>query len=194
MRKIHHHFIYKHHPERYPQQHNNRECWLFTIKAIIESYNSELNNDPLQYATSRFHKIIKISTPGLLSKILKKYHIPHIRGEYHQKNIMPKVDFLKRHIENGAVIILISHAYNKQNIFSLPRAIFLQHYISIRWYDDEKEIFYCYDSHTALRENDLPVGNIKLHYQDLITYRDFAGLGLFKKRFIAIKWTTKWPQ
>ena len=98
-----------------------------------------------------------------------------------------QIDFFKRHLEDGPIIIIVSHAYTRGDMFSIKRSILDQHYISIRWYDDEKETFYCYDSHTTMRENDLPVGNLKLHYEDLITYRDFACLWLFKKRFIAIK-------
>lgn len=184
---IHHHFIYKQHPERYPQQHDHTECWLFTIKAVIESYYTELNQKPIQYASSRIHKLIKFSTPKELSKTLEKYNISHKRWIYHRKEMLSKIDFIKKHVEDGPVIVLTAHAYNKKNMFNLARAIFAQHYLSIRWYDDEKEIFYCYDSHTPLREHNLPVGNIKLSYRDLITYRDFAGLGLFKKRFIAVK-------
>jgi len=97
-----------------------------------------------------------------------------------------KIDFLKNHLKKWPVIILISHAYTKRNTFNIRKSLIAQHYISIRWYNEEEEIFYCYDSHTELKENDLPIGNIKLHYQDLITYRNFAGLGLFKKRYIAI--------
>ena len=188
---IHHHFIYKQHPERYPQQHDDKECWLFTVKAVVESYHPELNQKPIQYACSRFHKIIKRSTPKQLSKTLRKYDINHIRWEYHKKEMLPKIDFLKKHIEDGPVIIIIAHGYDQRNSFNLRRIIFKQHYISIRWYNDAKEVFYCYDSHTELRENDLPVGNIELNYRDLITYRDFACLGLFKKRFIAVKGITK---
>jgi hypothetical protein len=192
--KIHNHFIYKKHPERYPQQHDERACWLFTIKAVIESYYPELNQNPLQYATSRLHRLVRISTPGLLSKTLRKYNISHVKGKYHKKSMLPQIDFFKRHLEDGPIVIVISHAYTKGNMFSIKRYILDQHYISIRGYDDEKEIFYCYDSHTTMRENDLPVGNLKLHYEDLVTYRDIACLGLFRKRFIAIKWLTKLPE
>lgn len=190
--KIHHdHFIYKQHPERYPQQHDIRQCWLFTIKAVIESYHPELNQRPVAYTISRFHRLIKFSTPKQLSKTLTKYNIPNMYGVYHRKNMLSKIDFLKKHIEDWPVIILIASTYNEKNMFNLWKVISDLHYLSIRWYDDEQEVFYCYDSHTARRENDLPVGNIRLHYQDLITYRDFAGRWLFKKRFIAVKGVTK---
>jgi hypothetical protein len=134
---------------------------------------------------------MRFSTPRQLSRTLEQYKIPHISGKYRRKDMPSKIDFLKKHIEDGPVIILISHAYTKKNMFCLWKMIFFQHYLSIRWYDDVQEVFYCYDSHTWRRENDLPAGNVKLHYQDIITYRDFAGLGLFKKKFIAIKWVTK---
>lgn len=184
---IHHHFIYKQHPERYPQQHEERTCWLFTIKAIIESYYPELNQKPLQYASSRLQRLIKFSTPRQLSKTLEKYKIHHITGKLHKKDTLSQIYFLKKHIEDWPVVLVIAHAYTKGNMFSVKRALFDRHYLSIWWYDDEKEVFYCYDSHTTLRENNLPVGNVKLHYEDLIIYRDLACLGLFKKRFIAIK-------
>ncbi|MCX6825283.1 MAG: C39 family peptidase [candidate division SR1 bacterium] len=184
---IHDHFIYKQHPKKYPQQCDLTGCGFFTIKAVIESYHPELNKKPVEYSGSRLQRVLGLSTPKQLSKILNSYDIPNTIQKYHKKSMLSKIDFLKKHIENGPVIVLIAHAYTKKNMFNLFKAIFYQHYLSIRGYDDEKEVFYCYDSHTEIRENNLPVGNIQLHYQDLITYRDFAGLGLFKKKYIAIR-------
>ena len=179
-------FIYKKKSKEYAQQKNYRECWLITVKAIIETFNSQYNKKPIQYASSRIHKIIKFSLPKQLSKILQKHNILCIYGKYKEKNIEKKIEFLKNHVKNWPIIILISHAYTKKSIFNIRRFIIKQHYISIRWYDDKKEIFYCYDSHTNLRENNLPIGNIKLPYKNLVFYRNIAGIWIFKNRYIAI--------
>jgi hypothetical protein len=82
--------------------------------------------------------------------------------------------------------VLVSHAYTKRYKFNIIRAILAQHYLSLRWYDDKKEVFYCYDAHTDIREKGLPVGNIEMNYRDLLRYRNRAGIGLFRKRYITI--------
>lgn len=178
-------YIYKKKSKKYIQQQNTRECWLITVKAIIETFNTQYNKKASEYASSKIHKIIKFSLPKQLSKILKKHNILHIYGKCKEKDVEKKIEFLKYNVKNWPVIILISHAYTKQNIFNIRKAIIKQHYISVRWYNTQKEVFYCYDSHTELRESNLPIGNIQLPYQNLISYRNFAGCWLFKNRYIA---------
>jgi len=75
---------------------------------VIESYLPEINLKPIQYATSRIHKLIKFSTPRQLSKTLKKYGIIHERGKYKRNELSSEIDFFKRHIKEGPVIIIIS--------------------------------------------------------------------------------------
>ncbi len=180
-------FILDKKPKKYEQQRNFRECWLFNIKAVVESfYPKTKNKEAKEYASSKIHRIIRFSLPKQLCKTLKKYNIPYTYDKCEKKEMIEKINFLKKQIKKWPIIILISHAYTKNTSFNILKAIIKQHYISIRWYNDIKEVFYCYDSHTELIESDLPIGNIKIHYQDLITYRSFAWLWLFKKRYIAI--------
>jgi hypothetical protein len=171
---IHHHFIYKKHPERYPQQHNFTDCGLFSVKAVIESYFSNIHQIAKKYALSKRQRIIGISIPRQLANICKRYSLDTEYNACKYSSMTELVNFLKNHIQKGPVIILISHAYNKENRYNIIRSFIFQHYISIRGYDDEKEVFYCYDSHTDLRENILPIGNIELPYCDLVSYRKLA--------------------
>jgi len=172
---IHDHFIFSRHPERYPQQHNHRECGLFSLKAVIESYYPETCHDACHYTNGRFHKMIGATRPRTIAKVLQKYNIHAEEGHLKEKKMETQINFLKKHVEEGPVILVIAHSYNKENRFNILKTLLLQHYISIRGFDDEKEVFYCYDSHTDLRENDLPVGNIAINYYDLVSYRELAG-------------------
>jgi hypothetical protein len=93
-------------------------------------------------------------------------------------------------IHQWPIILLISHAYSSTRNFSFRRAFTLQHYISLRWYDDEKRIFYVYDSNTE-KENHgaiLPVGNIVLDYDRLLRYRRLGGRGLHRNFGIAVNY------
>lgn len=68
------------------------------------------------------------------------------------------------------VVIVVGHGYcgNERVSNSLRKNIFLQHYVSIRWYDDEW--VYIYDS-TFPENNKLPVGNLFVPYASFLYYR-----------------------
>lgn len=171
---IHDHFIYKKHPQRYPQQHNFTDCGLFSAKATIESYFPNIHHEAKEYALSQWHKIIGMTTLRQLAAICKKHGLDIEQGTCRYSSMNELIYFLKKHIEKGPIIILVAHAYEKENRYNIIKSFIFQHYISIRGYDDEKEVFYCYDSHTDLRENSLPTGNIELPYCDLVSYRKIA--------------------
>ena len=69
-----------------------------------------------------------------------------------------KINLLKQKISHTPVILLISHAYTKKSKFKLINAILFQHYISIWGYNDDKKVFYVYDSGTkgTLIKKDIP--------------------------------------
>ena len=86
------------------------------------------------------------------------------------------------------MILIIWHAYKGKKDFNFLKAIGVQHYMSIWWYDDNQEIFYVYDSWAPKRliRKDLPIWNIALKYKDLIKYRKFWWFMIKKFFYISI--------
>lgn len=79
---------------------------------------------------------------------------------------------LKKHISTiqKPVVIVIGHGYNNtdRTSTSMRKNVILQHYISIRWYDETG--VYVYDS-TVPQNTSLPVGNLHIPYASLLYYR-----------------------
>jgi len=180
-------FVLPEHPQIYWKQHRPWYCGLFTLKAVVESFKN-VHNSVKKYTDWFLRKIIWFMWTHGLVKILKKYWINANRGFCKLKSMVQKIDFLKNHLHNWPMIVIIAHGYNKKTNFNILQSIFKQHIISIWWYDDEKKIFYCYDSHTDRVEKDLPVWNIEIDYEDLVSYWWLAWLGLFRNRYVAVKY------
>ncbi len=180
-------FILPKHPKHYPQQRDYKSCGLFSIKAIIETKHSDMNHVSWYYASSRFHEKIRISLWSHLMKSLRKHTIKANFWICTQESTEQAINFLKNKIKEWPVLITIAHSYDKKTQFSLRRTVFFWHHMTVWGYDDTKRVFYCYDSHTDVKMEWLPVGNIALDYDKLMIYRKLCGLGLFWGRYIATK-------
>ncbi len=164
-------------------------CGMYTLKAVIEWYNGSQINNRRYYANNLFAKKTGYMFPSWLMKVLSQNGLPvkkiHCRWTRKEK----KIEKLKELLHKGPVVLLISHAYSSTRHFSFRRAFTLQHYISLRGYDDEKRIFYVYDSNvekTHHKGDTLPVGNILLEYDRLLRYRRLGGRGLYRDFAISV--------
>lgn len=119
--------------------------------------------------------------PRKLASLCKKYSLSALKRKRWT------IESLRAIIDKWSIpILLIGRGYNNFRSwgFNPIKAIICQHYISVRWYDDEKETFYCYDSTVKPKENNLPIGNKSLSYTMLKRSRARGGLGIYKKFFI----------
>jgi hypothetical protein len=167
-------------------------CGMYTLKAIIEWYNNSQINNYIYYANGRLGRMTWYMLPGWLLGTLRQSWLSARRISCRWMKKEKKIDRLKSMIHDWPVILLISHAYSRTRYFSFRRAFFLQHYISLWWYDDEKRIFYVYDSNTVKdhhRGITLPVGNIILSYDSLLLYRRLGGRGIYRNFGIAVQYT-----
>ena len=180
-------------PSSFPSKDERKwKCGMYTLKAVIEWYNGSQVNNHKYYVSGRFSKKTWYMFPPWLMKVLwqswlsaKRIHCRWMRQE-------KKLETLKTLLHTWPVILLISHAYSSKREFSFRRAFSLQHYITLWWYDDEKRIFYVYDSNTEKshhRGTTLPVGNIILNYNKLLLYRGLSGRWLYRNFGIAVDYT-----
>ncbi|MFZ2150714.1 MAG: C39 family peptidase [Candidatus Absconditicoccaceae bacterium] len=175
---------------RYHQQQRFAGCGLYTLKNVIESLQNEIDLTIKNYAPTFWNKISGFMLPKTVIKVLKKHGLNTTRGRYIIKGKDNKINFLKNLLHNGPVVLVIGHAYKGKKDFNLLKAVSVQHYVSLRGYDDQEGIFYVYDSGAPKRliRKDLPVGNIALKYKDLIKYWKFGGFMVKKYFYISINY------
>ncbi len=184
------HYIVPRFPASFPSKDGRRgTCGMYTLKAVIEWYNGSQINNYRYYASNRLSRKTGYMFPGWLMKLLSQNGLPVKRIHCRQTRRDKKIAILKLLIHKWPVILLISHAYSSKRHFSFRRAFTLQHYISLRWYDDEKRIFYAYDSNvkkTHHKGDTLPAGNIMLDYDKLLRYRRLGGRWLYRDFWISV--------
>lgn len=173
---------------RYHQQNRIAWCGMYTLKNIIESFSDQIDLTIKEYAPTFRNKISWFMLPWTILKVLNKHWLKSNKWRCTIKWINNKINFLKSILKKWPVILVIWHAYKWKKDFNIIKAIWMQHYMSIRWYDDTKEIFYVYDSWAPKRliRKDLPVWNIALKYKDLIKYRKFGWFMLKNFFYISI--------
>lgn len=173
---------------KYHEQIKFGGCGMYTLKNIIESFFSEKDLGIHHYAPTLWNKISWFMLPWTLIKVLKEFWLKAHKWRYTKKWIQSKIEFIKKELKTWPVILVIWHAYKWKKDFSLLKAIWVQHYMSIWGYDDDQEIFYIYDSWAPKRliRKDLPIWNMTLKYKDLIKYRSFWWFIIKKFFYISI--------
>lgn len=182
-------FVLPKHPKSFPcKDKRRRTCGMHTLKAVIEWYHIENDFPHMHYASGRFSKNTWYMFPSGLLRVLRKFGLPAQRVHCRRTRKKKKLEFLKAALQKWPVILLISHAYSSKRHFSFRRAFTLQHYISLRGYDDQKRIFYAYDSNTEKKHHTgAPlIGNIVLDYNKLLRYRRLGGWWFFRDFGIAV--------
>ncbi|MCF7834604.1 C39 family peptidase [Candidatus Gracilibacteria bacterium] len=159
---------------------------MFTIKAVVETYKEDIRKNFQAYSGSRWNKLCGFIMPWGVVKVLRKYGFMSQIGFCRYKIYAKKIEFIKNKIKEGyPLILVIGHAYGKDTSkFSLWKALFLQHYLSVWGYDDKKRVFYVYDSGRHVEKQRVPVGNLSIAYDDLIKCRGFGGWGLLGNIYI----------
>jgi len=180
-------------PSSFPSKDNRRgTCGMYTLKAVIEWFNENQIYNYKNYASGRLSRLTWYMFPSWLLKVLRQHWLSSKKVYCRWMTKINKIETLKTLLHKGPVILLISHAYSSKREFSFRRALRLQHYVSLRWYDDEKRIFYVYDNNVEkphYKGIALPVGNIILDYDRVLQYRRLAGWGFCRNLCIYIDYT-----
>lgn len=135
-------------PEWFPLR--DRKFWgcaHYSLKAVIEWKNEE--SRPIEdYSVDRWSRTTYLMTPRWIMKVLKKYHLKYKIIKANKLSEKEKLELLKNNLKKGPIILLVANGQTKRKRFSLWKAMFHRHYITLRWYNDKKNIFYVYDSNT----------------------------------------------
>ncbi|MCF7798412.1 C39 family peptidase [Candidatus Woesearchaeota archaeon] len=165
-------------PTAYIQQ-KWMDCGAYAVKAVMNLYGEDLDLPPRKYLSSLGKIFFGFMFPSTIKHVFsktKKFTAPILRA----KKSKHKLLLLKKELEQGhPVIILINNIYTKQRKKALIKKYYALHWVTLLGYDDEKKIFYVYDSlpHTSTYQKGLPAGNFAINYGDFLTF--------WKGRFIS---------
>ena len=149
-------------PKEYLEQ-GLTQCGAFSVKAIVSAYGKDNKNHPREYQPNFLAKYTGINRGLVLwPKVLRSYGMPAERGDTKNLSDKQRIELLKKLLsENKVVMLRIGNGFSKNGKYNSFVASFMGHWITLWGYDDEKEIFYVYDSYVALAKHDktIPIGN-----------------------------------
>jgi hypothetical protein len=149
-------------------------CGGFTVKAVLSAYGLDDKKSPKEYHANPVMRFLGAATVKDLVKEIEKKGLTVTKENVHRKKDEEKLNAIKNLLKKDIpVIIPISGGYNHNGEYSKLAGTFLGHYISIWGFDDEKKVFYIYDSYIRGNEDTLPIGNVERSYKDLL--RDWKG-------------------
>ena len=160
-------------PKKYLQQ-GMRYCGGYTIKAILSAYNLDDGRCPKEYLPLLI-KSLGFTLPGDFKKVLQKYGLKVSIQRANKFSNTEKLELLKKELNrNHPVVISIGNGYSPPGKYSSLRRHLIAHWISIWGYDDNKKVFYIYDSYADPKSYDeVPIGNVKRSYDQIL--RDWRG-------------------
>ena len=175
-------------PNQYLEQ-GLTQCGAYSVKAILSAYGKDVKGHPREYQPNLFTKYTGTNIgPSFLDKILKKYGV-HARKAYVTNlSDTERLEVLKKSLDNNSPVMLrIGNGYGKDGKYRPWVASFLGHWITLWGYDDEKGLFYVYDSYVAKNKHDktVPIGNITRTYAEVL--RDWGKGFPFAWRYLYIK-------
>gem|GEM_PF-5937341 len=143
-------------PSHYPKQPPLRYCGAFQATAILDSFG--IVKKPFSLFNN-FIDTIGFCLPSHIKKVIRENDL--IVQSFTRSP--QRKSFIIKHLQqNHHIVLLIGRGYNEEGKkFSALQGIVLQHYISIRGYDNKHDGFWIYDSTKYMQDNAI-IGNIFL--------------------------------
>ena len=141
-------FVEKTPPEWFPLR--TRSLWWcahYSLKAVIEWKREKIKKIE-DYSSDRRSRNTYFMTPWWIKKVLKKYKLKYTVLNARKLTDDERLFLLKQNLKDGPIILLIANWQTKKKRFLLWKALTHRHYVTLRWYNDKKKIFYVYDSNT----------------------------------------------
>lgn len=162
--------ILTHHPKEYLEQ-GLIQCSAYSVKAILSAYGKDVKKHPREYQPTLLAKYTSVTTRIRLAEILQTYGVPAKKGDVKNLFDAQRIELLRKFIDEDKVVALrIGNGYSKSGRYSPFVASFMGHWITLWGYNDEKQIFYVYDSYVSLERHDktIPVGNTTRTYAEIL--------------------------
>lgn len=151
-------------------------CGLFSVKGILSSYNLDDKGDPREYHSNPVSRLTSVTWGrNYYIDILTSYGIDSKMGFAEHISENKKLDLLKELLSNNTpVMIRIGNGYLSSGKYDQIMGKLMPHWITLWGYDDEKRIFYVYDSGLTEKvwNKSLPIGNTTRSYSEML--RDWS--------------------
>lgn len=184
-------FIIEHFPPAWFPKRKKKDTWTcanYTLKAVIEAQTWE-NKRLKDYADGLRSYVSNFMTPRSLLSVLKRNGIEYKVLRYRSMEKTERLAKLKEEILWGPVILAIANWLTKNKYFSRRKALTHWHYISLRWFDDEENVFYVYDSSCEMEmDSNLERWTAKIPYKYVLKYRNIWYYKIYSNFGIAIKY------
>ena len=162
--------ILTHFPKEYLEQ-GFTQCGAFSVKAILSAYEKDDRKNPRDYNPTVLGKYTSLAGTQTWPRVLESYGLHAERGNTTNLSNEQRLRFLKETINKDiAVMIRIGNGFLKNGKYSSLVAYFMGHWITVWGYDDEKRIFYVYDSYIPLERHNkiIPVGNTTRTFLEIL--------------------------
>lgn len=163
-------------------------CGAYSVKAILSAFGKDTSTHPSEYHTNLLSKKLG----GGLGKqywvnILRSYGL---KAQVKTANNMTndeKLVLLKQLLyKNTPVMIRIGNGYYKSKRHNFLLSKLVNHWITLWGYDDDKEIFYVYDSAMpSYLYDEIPIGNVTRTYSEILRDWNFG-------RWQPLYWYISW--
>lgn len=173
--------VLKKHPKEYLKQ-DLHHCGACSVKGILSAYGKDNKKYPGDYHASIIKRILGYRTIGrsYWLNLLKSYGLNAKINTLSQLTDKSKLKVLTNLLDKKTpIMITVGNAYLPNGKFNHLLGSFLGHWITLWGYNKKEKVFYIYDSSipTKLFNKDIPVGNVKRTYAELL--RDINAGGLF---------------
>lgn len=161
--------VLSHIPSHYPRQ-RKKQCGLFTVKAVLDSFDIEKEASAWSYAGFLSRIFLGYTSPLRICRLLRKRGLYVQMGFSRRKTNKQKLAFLKKQLRaDRTLILLISSEENKYLQKKKYRHLVNPHWVSLWGYDDSKEEFYVYNSLVVPEHHHkVPVGNVAMSYDQVL--------------------------
>ncbi len=161
-------------------------CGAYSVKGILSAYDKDNKKHPFEYL--QWSRLPFITNSSHWTKVLNscglKAKQESLKGLSEDRRLEVIKDAIRR---DTPVMLLIGNGYRGNGIWSVTRWWLIKHWITIWGFNDEKKVFYIYDSMVPPKyyHKDIPTGNVQRTYQNVL--RDLKGGPSRRQRFDYIK-------
>lgn len=170
-------YILSRKPNEYLKQ-GLSHCGMYSIKAILSAYGKDVKKHPKEYHTNWVgqHLFSFADRKRYNEKILESYGVEAWGDSAKNFSDAGKIAFLESLIsENNPVMIRIGNGY-WSCAYNTVLGKFIPHWITLWGYDDDKKIFYVYDSGLPKKcwDSNVVIGNTIRSHNEILRDWNFG--------------------
>ena len=175
------------HPNKYiltikPKEYRTQglsHCGVYSIKAILNAYGLDNKTHPKYYHPNLLGRITGLTLgKNYNADILRSYGIQaETKTAKHHSNL-EKIQILKEILSRDTPVMLrIGNGYLSDKYNPVLGKI-IGHWITLWGYDDDKQIFYVYDSGLQKKywKVNIPIGNTIRTYEEILRDWNFGNI------------------